>query len=232
MDKESALRKIQKCLALSKSSEPHEAANAMRQAQALMRQFDIDHPELLAAGVSSDWTKSRATRRPPTYEVHLAHVVAEAFGCDLIWSGRWVSRTYAGGYLFIGGGASAQVAAYSFAVLGRKLIAARSEYTTVHLKRYRRNKIAAADAFCDGWVLGVQQAVLPNPPDADQRAAIDAFRLINHPDIAEKPLATTSRALADTRRADDHADSGWREGKKAQLHAGVGGGPAQQLALL
>src|SRR3546814_17733487 len=37
------LNKIQKCLALSKSAEPHEAAAAMRQAQKLMDKYNIDN---------------------------------------------------------------------------------------------------------------------------------------------------------------------------------------------
>lgn len=231
MDKDTALRKIQKCLALSKSSEPHEAARAMQQAQALMRQFDIDHPELLAAGVSEDWTKSRAKKTPPSYEVWLANVVAKAFACNLMFSRKWSGRDIEGGYVFIGVGASAEVAAYSFSVLNRKLIKARAEYTTKFLQRYKRNKVAAADLFCDGWVYGVSQAVLPNPPDEERQAAIDAYRRLHGMDTGRQ-VKTTSRELADTGAAGRHSLNGESAGKKEQLNAGLASKPAKQLALV
>ena len=37
MDKQAVLEKIKQCLALSKSANEHEAAQAMKQAQALMK---------------------------------------------------------------------------------------------------------------------------------------------------------------------------------------------------
>ena len=42
MNKQKALEKIKKCLALSKSANEHEAAQALKQAQALMRLHQID----------------------------------------------------------------------------------------------------------------------------------------------------------------------------------------------
>lgn len=103
MDKQTAIGKIKKCLALAKSSEPHEAAAAMRQAQKLIEQFGIEHPELLAAGVGEVWSKSAAASRPVRYEVALASAVAEAYGCALLFTRR-LNRARTdidGGYSFI-----------------------------------------------------------------------------------------------------------------------------------
>lgn len=85
MDRETALRKIQKCLNLSKSPEPLEAARAMAQAQKLMEQFNVDHPELLAVGVLEAESPSRATKSPPAYETQLAHVIASSLGCNMLY---------------------------------------------------------------------------------------------------------------------------------------------------
>lgn len=220
MDRATALRKIQKCLALSKSSEPHEAARAMQQAQALMLQFEVEHPELQAIGVQSQWQKSRAMRKPPTYEVVLARVVAEAFGCDMIFDYQWHNSKLAGGYSFVGMGSKAEVAGYSFAVLARQLTAARTLYASTALKRYSKNKVAAADEFCFGWVLGVKHSVLPNPPGDDERLALNAYMQTQYPDMGK--LATSRRELTDSRRSETHKLVGVIAGGQTKLHQGVG----------
>lgn len=228
MDKETALRKIQKCLALSKSSEPHEAAQAMKQAQALMRQFDVDHPELLAVGIAQEWAKSRATNTPPAYEVLLANVVGKAFGCTLIFTRQWASSKIAGGYTFVGAGPAAQVTAYTFTVLARKLTAARALYTKTALTRYRKNKVAAADEFCAGWVSAMARNVVAAEVDGERRESISAYMGIHFPNTTSGKV--TNRELADTGRADRHHLNGWVEGRKERVHAGIA--PADRQAQL
>ena len=127
MDKQTAISKIKKCLALAKSSEPHEAAAAMRQAQKLIEQFGIEHPELLAAGVSEEWSKSAATQRPVRYEVSLAFTVARAYGCELVFSRRLnaAGTDIDGGYTFVGIDPDPEIAQYTFDVLARQLRAAK-----------------------------------------------------------------------------------------------------------
>ena len=51
MDKERILEKIKKCLALSKSANEHEAAQALKQAQALMREYGITDIEVELSAV-------------------------------------------------------------------------------------------------------------------------------------------------------------------------------------
>ena len=45
--------KVKKCIALSKSDNPHEAAAALRQAQALMRKHGIDEAGIAASEISA-----------------------------------------------------------------------------------------------------------------------------------------------------------------------------------
>ncbi len=52
MDKERILEKIKKCLALSKSANEHEAAQALKQAQALMREYGITDIEVELSAVT------------------------------------------------------------------------------------------------------------------------------------------------------------------------------------
>lgn len=49
MDKKAAIEKIRKCLALAKSANEHEAAAALRQAQALMRKYGVEDGDILMA---------------------------------------------------------------------------------------------------------------------------------------------------------------------------------------
>lgn len=221
MDKETAINKIRKCLALAKSGEPHEAAAAMRQAQKLMEQFGVEHPELLAAGVAEDWTKSGATKTPPRYEVGLASMVAGAFTCELVFS-RKLNNTatgIAGGYSFIGVAPSPEVAAYTFSVLRRQVLKARTEYTQTALKRHRKNKTAAADLFCLGWITAVRRLIAEIAPTAEQTQAIEAYMRINHGKLTT--LEPRNRELS-SRDTNNHARNGFIEGKSATLNRGVG----------
>ena len=52
MDKEKILDKIKKCLALSKSANEHEAAQALKQAQALMEKHEVNAVDIALSEVS------------------------------------------------------------------------------------------------------------------------------------------------------------------------------------
>lgn len=227
MDKETAIKKIQKCMALAKSSEPNEAAAALRQAQKLMQQFGIDHPELMAANVSEDWSKSASSKKPSSYEVNLASMVCSLFGCDLMFSQRIGKSilTVEGGYSFIGTAPSPEIAAYTFSVLRRQISKARNEYIKTALKRHRKNKTAAADTFCLGWVSAARRQISFAERTAEQTDAIKAYKLIHYPNAVT--LDPRERTLK--KNADDHRFNGWREGSKAKVHHGVG--TEQQLQL-
>ena len=77
MDKNKAIEKIKKCLALAKSANENEAAIALRQAQALMREFQIDPDLLDIAEASCD---SKATKTPQAWEASLVLLIASRSG--------------------------------------------------------------------------------------------------------------------------------------------------------
>uniref|UniRef100_UPI0009E92407 DUF2786 domain-containing protein n=1 Tax=Methylogaea oryzae TaxID=1295382 RepID=UPI0009E92407 len=85
MDKDKALAKIKKCLRLAASANANEAATAMRQAQALMEQYGIEHSDVLASEAAEAKAKAGATKTPAMWENRLADLVARSFGCDLIF---------------------------------------------------------------------------------------------------------------------------------------------------
>jgi hypothetical protein len=51
MDKNKAIEKIKKCLALGKSANEHEAAQALKQAQALMREYGISDADVALSDI-------------------------------------------------------------------------------------------------------------------------------------------------------------------------------------
>ncbi|WP_321933818.1 DUF2786 domain-containing protein [Burkholderia cenocepacia] len=229
MDRKTAIAKIRKCLALSRSSEPHEAAAALRQAQKLMEQFGIDHPELLAAGASEEWSKSGAANRPVRYEVALAGVVADAYGCELLFTRRLndACTDIVGGYMFVGVAPAPDVAKYTFDVFARQLRAARRAYIQTKLRRCGpKNKTARADEFCEGWVYAVrmqmQNAIRPD----EHTAMIDAYMRANHAQVRE--LETRSREVAGRRSTDDHWH-GVEQGRSAVVRPGVGASDSRRL---
>lgn len=220
MDKQTAIKKIQKCLALSKSSEPNEAAAALRQAQKLMEQFDVEHPELLASSVSESWSKSSVIKTPPRYEVRLASMIARAFGCELMFSRQLSASQLSidGGYSFIGVSAAPEVASYSYCVLRRQLKKARGNYIRTALNRHRKNKTAAADIYCEGWVSSVQDSVLKANVNKEHKESIDAYKQLNYADT--KQLQVKKRTI----KADDawrHHRSGLIDGQNVKLTNGI-----------
>ena len=52
MDKEKVLDKIKKCLALGQSANEHEAAQALKQAQALMEKYEVNAVDIALSRVS------------------------------------------------------------------------------------------------------------------------------------------------------------------------------------
>lgn len=82
MNRDDALAKIKKCLALSHSSEAHEAAAAMRQAQKLMAQFGLSERDVSLADVHEASARA-ASPAVNAWEASLARVCADAFGCEM-----------------------------------------------------------------------------------------------------------------------------------------------------
>ena len=98
--------KVKKCIALSKSDNPHEAAAALRQAQALMRKHGIDEAGIAAAeiGATDVEHKSSNAVRPPAWETMLMMLVGTAFGCRgmFIPASKVNGRRGAGSYRYVG----------------------------------------------------------------------------------------------------------------------------------
>ena len=137
MDKSSALEKIKKCLALSRSASEHEAAQALKHAQALMDKYGLTSWDVELAEVSEQYGK--APKSAPSWHWRLVHLCGSAFGCD-----RWHAADHSGGrFVFCGINGRPELAAYAYEVLLRQLKTARREY----IKTGISNKFTAENLF-------------------------------------------------------------------------------------
>lgn len=175
---ERVIRKIKRCLALSKSSNENEAATAMRQAQALMREYRLTELDVRLSDVDEVQSeKSRANRRP-TWDRHLSGIVARVFGCRPLsyrhWSdtsGRMVERA-----LFVGVTPAPQIAMYAYETLLTMLTQARRDYVTQVRTGKRRSEYSpetAGDHFAIAWVSVVHGKIHELVPRGEEDPAIE-----------------------------------------------------------
>jgi len=198
MDRQKVLSKIQKCLALAASSNPHEAATAMRQAQALMREYGVEEGEVLAAQVSEADARTPAAKRPAVWESYLAHMVGSAFATKVFFGpgmkvrrGRKTGRM-AGVWKFVGTSARPEVARYTFEVLLRRVRKARSTYIENELCGWSRaERTRKGDLFARAWVSEVKKQVNEFAASLGEEKAITAYLQLHYPEIGE--LKSTDR---------------------------------------
>lgn len=229
-DRDKIIDKIKKCLALSASSNEHEAAAALRQATKLMEAHGISDLDVLAADAVECAIKAGAKTKPAAWEATLAKRVADAFGCRLLFSPVWLFED-SGKWLFIGCDPAAEIGSYAFSVLFRQCKRARAEHIKTVLKRCKAaTKTRRADLFCEGWVSSVVGKINAFAGTDEQRLMIDAYMAKHHPKVGTGKTTDRNgqRRLSD-RDYNDYA-SGIHKGKDAQLNRGVDG--AEQRAAL
>lgn len=170
---ESILNKVEKCLALSKSDNPHEAAIALKQAHALMEKHQLTMVDVSLSKISSSSTKGNMAKTPMDYEILLAQLVSKVFDCHVLTSTVKKTRLNNKGYYhnnqydqhttiweFIGVKPANSLAAYAFEVLFRQLKNARKEYIQTELKRCTKTtKTRRANGFCTAWVHEIESTV-------------------------------------------------------------------------
>ena len=226
-DRKKIFDKIKKCLALSASSNEHEAEAALRQARALMEKHSIDHADMLAYEACEESVRSGASRKPAGWESRLAAKIADAFDCRLIF----VAGLKNGEWTFIGVDAAPEVAGYAFAVLLRQCKRARTAHIDTFLRRCKTaTKTRRADLFCEGWVNFATGKLAAFIGDERAENAIDAYVAKHYPTLGD--LTPRNRNTGKKLRDHEYGDymRGGAAGKNAELNRGVDGA-AQQARL-
>jgi hypothetical protein len=235
MDRDTAIEKIRKCLALSKSAEPHEAAAALRQAQKLMAQHGVDGQDLDMAQLRQH-TRSVPLGALSAWQSALARLVSDAFGCAHLWQrgekffpSLGVRRTRE--IIFYGPDGAAELASYTWDVLLRQCVRARTAHVKAQPAACKPATLTArGDRFALGWVTGVyalvQRMAMSDEDPERRRQLLLAYQQHHWPQTTE--VKPTRRDVGRNVRADDWTQ-GASAGAAADLRRGVGAkaGPAR-----
>lgn len=130
---ESAIRKIKHCLALAQSANENEVATALRQAQALMREYRLTEMDVKVTDVGEVESQFYRAERLPAWERererNLSGAVAHVFGCTSLYGRQYcsekdriIARTS-----FVGVTPAQHTTLYAFEALLTKLKFARKE---------------------------------------------------------------------------------------------------------
>lgn len=174
---ERVIRKIKRCLALSKSSNENEAATAMRQAQALMREYRLTEIDVHLSDVGEVESEKAKSKRRPTWDQHLGSIVGEAFGVRSFSMRRWCKSTsrIMDRELFVGVSPAPQIAMYAYEALLTKLTQARREYVSQVRAGKQRSSYSpetAGDHFALAWVSAVHDKIHELVPRGEEDLAI------------------------------------------------------------
>lgn len=187
MNRKKIIDKIAKCLRLAGSSNPNEAAMALRQAQAMMAKHGINDKEVDAAIISEMPTTTGTSHTPPGWLDRLATLVADAYGVYHFLS--VTGRT--NNYVFVGPDPVPEVAAYVFAVLRRQLVKSRNEFYQSRRGK-KTNRIHKADIFAHGWVLAVSKKVNEFAQPLKVKEAINTYLELYHPGLTKYDIRATN----------------------------------------
>ncbi|AIA69885.1 conserved hypothetical protein [Pectobacterium atrosepticum SCRI1043] len=220
------IEKIQKLLHLAKrSTNEHEAANAISQAQNLMHKFGLSELDIDLKSIKefqSEYCPSDANKLPE-YVVSLANMLCYAFGvyCYYTWT-----RNHRRSVAFYGPTERPQIAAYGFDVLSVQLVKARSEFIASQNKRIKRStKTNRADQFCAGWVSGAWNTISRFAVEPEERQLMSLY----YKQISEGFGKLENREAKSCRGDDDAYHAGYHSGKDARLHQAVNGTSVEKI---
>lgn len=217
------MRKIERCMALSHSSNAHEAGIALRQAQQLMQRYGLSEQDITLASVTDHTVTAQAGKVPPRYLNALATLVNNAFGTQAIYSAtprlsgaqmRWIGQ-----WQFLGTDGASQVAAYAYEVLQRQLIRDRQAYQSGLNRRIKRaTRIRRGDAFAEAWVAGARESIVPVELSTSASEALEAYAERQWGELS----SLTPRQRGQLRHHDYQAvHQGYDAGRQVQLHDAI-----------
>ncbi|MFM2056066.1 MAG: hypothetical protein RLY71_451 [Pseudomonadota bacterium] len=235
MDRDKALAKVKKCLALSRSNQPHEAAAALRQAQKLMQEHGLSDADIELSSIGEAPSQPVCGGLIPAWKASLGRVICDAFGAEMFWN---TSRKLGPSFkvltqsrvIFVAPAPWAEVASYTFDVLHRQCDRARKAHIQAQSKSCKTaTKTARGDAFALGWVLGVRPLVERLTGAERQQALIEQYMQARHAGMKtfDPVRRDVGRNVKDTSYQDGH-----RAGAQAQLdHAVTGTSAPKQIGL-
>lgn len=228
MDKNKALQKIKKCLALAKSNNSNESAAALRQAQALMAKYGFTETDAKLSDVEEVLADAGSAANPPQYHQMLVGVIKYCFGVEVLYKQDWFGK-YKLNVAFIGIGNQAEIALYAYEVLYRQLKKDRSEYLKSLRKSLKRQtKTRRADLFSQEWVNAVYSKVSEFSQSEESKQLVKQYMDKTYGDTTK----TKERKHKPTKRDIDARIAGREAGSKANLHRATGRDQREALEVL
>ena len=209
--------KICKCLRLSESSNPNEAALALRQATSLMKKYGVSDEQMISVDINECATQVGEQYTPPYWALALANLVAEAFQCRNLISRCYGRRPE---IRFIGLGFKAEVATYSYTVLHRHLLRAIEEFGLSLKDSGSKSEIEEKhriEVFAQAWLFRAGRTIAEFSGDEADNEVVDEY-------IKEKYGAAVELAGNTTgTRNDDYDDIllGMRAANDIELYRSV-----------
>jgi hypothetical protein len=243
---ERAIRKIKHCLALSQSANEYEAATALRQAQALMREYRLTEMDVKLSDVGEVESQFSREQRRPAWDQQLSASVAAVFNCSSLRVRDWCKTKHrvVERASFIGVTPSQHIALYAYEALLTKLKLARKQYAAgVRSGKYRSSYSAetAGDHFALAWVAQVYGKLLALVPqgDDDPDSTTDGHELVTV-QCQDKALIAeylSNIVIGKSRKSPyieldlDAQIAGMLAGREVNLHAGIAPAGGELLSL-
>ena len=216
MNKEKILDKIKKCLALSKSANEHEAAQALKQAQALMEKYEVNAVDIALSEVSEQKADRKMAFKLANWQWSVATMISDVFGCKTYKRGKTM--------MFYGIGNRAEISAYAFDVVYRQISAERRKFLKACRARKPAHRTYLADQFCDGWIMGAWEVVKKFEMSDEEKAIMDGYEKKEHPNMPEaRTRDAKSSILYGSTMEYEALVQGMESGKQVQLHHAMNG---------
>lgn len=212
------IAKIKKLLALSKSSNEHEAALALAKAKELMEIHSLTDAVIRTADVTEANAVASVKASPSKWEMQLARIVRTAFGVAYLFDSGYGE----GQWVFVGVAPAPEIAAYAFQTLLRQVQAQRRGYVAGLPKRLKlATKRNRGNLFALAWVAAVAEKV-GNFAGKNRSEDIEAYLENHYPELRPMTARDRNRKI----RAHDASalDAGRAAGRNARLDHGINGG--------
>ena len=197
MEHRKIIDKICKCLRLSESGNPHEAAMALRQANRLMQKYRINEELLRKAVVEESVVDIGQTYTPPFWVLASANLVADTFDCRVFVARHYGRRPE---YRFLGLDLTPELATYTFEVLLRQLSQAREDFIAGLGLADATESGRRGDVFAQAWLFRVARTVVNFASNSEVLATVDAHIQAEHGetvDLTREPVAPENRDYED-----------------------------------
>lgn len=219
MNKNKIIDKIKKCLALSKSSNEYEAAQALKQAHALMRIHDISEIDIemdtLTERCSSQKTTNTQWKTTLILMIGKFFCVVPVFsGNQIIWTGKELNT---------------ELAEYAYIHLMRLCTEARSQYMLNELSRVRikANKTIRANNYAIGWCSTVYKSVASLiDSQSEEYQRLNDLILASNDKLKKTTSSLSKKHNSFARKYYDRA-RGQQDGQKVNLHRPLNGQNSQ-----